>query len=208
VHRKNRFLAARRPHRNRSVKQNIFANRNRASPTISVRATKSGGRKPPWEPCTRAQRLKITQSRRWYKSQPFAAPLNANAPAIRIHTLGGPPNKHACVCANEFPTPTAGSRPPLLFPHETSVPERVRYWCCKCVCRTPTAGGRAPLLSRTLATRDHFVFRCQCAAPTNGPICRWGWGPDKSGAGRSVKSMCLDFALHVGFRTKAMRGGC
>jgi hypothetical protein len=29
------------------VKQNVFANRNRASPTICVRATKSGGRKPP-----------------------------------------------------------------------------------------------------------------------------------------------------------------
>jgi hypothetical protein len=32
------------------------------------------------------------------------------------------------------------------------------------------------------------------------------WISDKSGAGRSVKSMCLDFASHVGFRTKAVRG--
>jgi hypothetical protein len=100
---------------------------------------RAGGVSPPWEPCTRAQRLKITQSRRWYRSQPFAAPLSANAPAIGTHTFGGPPNKHACVCAGALPTPTAGSRPPLLFPHETSVPERVRYRCCRRVSLT-TAG--------------------------------------------------------------------
>jgi hypothetical protein len=82
VHRENRYFVGRRSQRN----------------------TRAGGVSPPWEPCTRAQRLKITQSRRWYKSQPFAAPLNANATAIRTYTVGGPPNKHACVCANVFPT--------------------------------------------------------------------------------------------------------
>ena len=36
-----------------------------------------------------------------------------------------------------FSTPTAGSRPPLLSPHVTSVPGRQRCRCCKCV--SPTA---------------------------------------------------------------------
>jgi hypothetical protein len=116
-HRKNRFFADKR----------------------SRSDTRAGGVSPPWEPCTRAQRLKIAQSRRWYKSQPFAEPLNANAIAIRTYTVGGPPNEHACICAIEFPTPTAGSRPPLLSPHVTSVVERLRYRCCKCV--THTHGG-------------------------------------------------------------------
>jgi hypothetical protein len=43
VHRKNRFFAGRRSYTN----------------------TRAGGVSPPWEPCTRGQRLKITQSRSW-----------------------------------------------------------------------------------------------------------------------------------------------
>jgi hypothetical protein len=60
VHREYRFFADKRPRSN----------------------TRAGGVSPPWEPCTRGQRLKITQSRRWYESRPLAAPLNANALAF------------------------------------------------------------------------------------------------------------------------------
>ena len=60
VHRKNRFFAGKRSRSNKGA----------------------GGVSPPWEPCTRGQRLKITQSRRWYKSRTFAAPLDATAPAF------------------------------------------------------------------------------------------------------------------------------
>jgi hypothetical protein len=64
------------------------------------RTTKSGGRKPP------------------------VVTINANATAIRTHTVGGVPNNRARVCANMFPTPTAGSRPPLLVAYTAAAADR------------------------------------------------------------------------------------
>jgi hypothetical protein len=76
VHRENRFLTGRRPHRN----------------------TRAGGVSPPWEHCTRAQRLKIAESRRWYKARPFAAPLIANATAIGTHHRRPCGQARLCLC--------------------------------------------------------------------------------------------------------------
>jgi hypothetical protein len=85
-------------------------------------------------------------------------PINANATAIPPHTVGGLPNKHAWICANVFPTPTAGRPAPLPFPLETSVGKRVRYRCCRRV--THAHGGLTPaaLFRRAFVHRKDRFF--------------------------------------------------
>jgi hypothetical protein len=93
AHRKNRFFARRRPYTN----------------------TRAGGVSPPWlgnRVCMGdSAHVHLRPSHRQARAGGVSPPwylYNASARAIRRYTVGGLPNRCACVCANVFPTRTAG----------------------------------------------------------------------------------------------------
>jgi hypothetical protein len=105
--------------------------------------------------------------------------------ACDIGVAGAFPEQHGGLTP-AAPDPDAGHARPLRFP----LPVRCSY--------------QRPDLSLGLGSGQK-----RCGEKRQVNVSRFGvarWISDKSDASRSVKSMCLDLALHVGFGTKAMRG--
>ena len=127
AHRKNRFIARRRPYTN----------------------TRAGGVSPPW-----------------YL-------FNASSMAIRTNTVGGLPNKGACVCANVFRHPrrvdTRRSRldARLRIASRTSRTEQTRRR--DAVSASPTVAEKfAPLTAGILARRREYSAVCPVGGMVGG----------------------------------------
>jgi hypothetical protein len=112
----------RRAHARRSCACTFVHRKNRfLCWRTSASQYKSGGRKPP------------------------VVTITVNATAIRTYTVGGLQNKRACVCAIVFPTPTAGSRPPLTI-RRSLFTEHYSLRPASATGKRTTAGSRPPLL--------------------------------------------------------------
>jgi len=165
VHRENRYFVGRRSQRN----------------------TRAGGVSQPWQLSTRMHR-RSAHTPSAVRDDLVEAPLQVRYPHPRradarrscFRTRRVSPNVCGIGVAGALPTPTAGSRPPLLFPHKTSVCDRVQYRCCRRVCRTPTAGSRPPLLfpHETIVCERNAVSVLQARFPNHGGLTPAAPDPD------------------------------